>query len=188
MAYTVLLDANILYSAALRDILLRLAVTDLFRVKWTADIHKEWMDNLANDRPDISRNKIEALRLQMDSHARDPLVEGYADLISSLSLPDDDDRHVLAAAIVGRADLIVTRNLRDFPAEALAPYGIEAQHPDVFLRHQFDLAPALVCAAIQELRSGLKNPPRTVDQYLANLERHGLYEFVGALRSRHFAL
>lgn len=184
MAFTALLDANVLYSAPLRDLLLRLAVTDLFRAKWSADIHAEWMRNLAAARHDIPWARIESLRSQMDSHVRDALVDGYAPLISSLTLPDPDDRHVLAAAIHGRVDLIVTCNLRDFPPAALAPFGIEAQHPDEFLCHQYDLAPDLVCAVVRELRGSLKKPPLTVEQYLAMFEKHGLHKFVTALRAR----
>jgi len=184
MAYAALLDACVLYSAPIRDLLLRLALTDLFRAKWSADIHAEWMSSLATNRPDIPPDRIHRMRDRMDSHVRDALVENYASLIPGLVLPDPKDRHVLAAAIVGRADLIVTYNLKDFPAEALAPFGIEAQHPDEFLRHQFDLAPDHVCAVVRDLRSGLKNPPRSIDDYLATLERHGLTDFTVALRKR----
>jgi predicted nucleic acid-binding protein len=179
MAYTALLDP-----APLRDLLLRLAATDLYRAKWTRDIHDEWMRSLAGDRPDIPRERIERIREQMDSHVRDAIVENYAALIPSLTLPDPNDRHVLAAAITGRADLIVTYNLRDFPSDAVARYGLEAQHPDQFLRHQFDLAPDLVCAVVQDLRLGLRMPPRSVDAYLANLDKHGLREFAAVLRTR----
>lgn len=119
----------------------------------------------------------------MDSHVRDALVEGYASLIPSLMLPDPDDRHVLAAAIHARADVIVTFNLKDFPAETLDTCGIEAQHPDEFLCHAFDLAPDVVCTIARELRRGLEYPPLTVDQYLATLDRHGLRRFVAILRS-----
>ena len=188
MAYTALLDACVLYPNSVRDLLMRLAVTDLYRAKWSADIHAEWMRNLAANRPDIPQARIDRLRDLMDSNVRDAIVDNYAALITSLVLPDPHDRHVLAAAITGRADLIVTYNLKDFPDAALAPFGIEAQHPDQFLRHQFDLNPDLVCAAVRELRVGLRNPPRTVDEYLGILERHALHEFAAALRSRAAAL
>ena len=59
--------------------------------------------------------------------------ERYESLIPSLDLPDPDDRHVLAAAIVGRCDVIVPQNLKDFPANVLDRYGIDKQHPDEFL-------------------------------------------------------
>ncbi len=81
----------------------------------------------------------------MNDAVRDCLVTGYEDLIASLSLPDPDDRHVLAAAIRADADVIVTYNLKDFPAETLAPFDIEAQHPDDFLVSLLDQAPGVVC-------------------------------------------
>jgi predicted nucleic acid-binding protein len=121
--YTALLDANVLYPAPLRDLLLQLAITDLFRAKWTADIHREWIEALLRQEPHRDRTKLERTRALMDSHIRDCLVSGYESQIPTLELPDPDDRHVLAAAIVGRCDVIVTQNLRDFPDTALAPYG-----------------------------------------------------------------
>jgi predicted nucleic acid-binding protein len=184
MAYTALLDACVLYSAPLCDLLLRLALADLYRAKWSADIHAEWMRNLAANSPHIPPERIENRRRLMDAHVRDSLVDNYEQLVPALELPDPDDRHVLAAAITGRADLIVTFNLKDFPEEALAPYGIEAQHPDQFLRHQFDLYPDLVCAVVRDLRAGLRKPPRTVDEYLATLAKHDLHDFLVALRPR----
>ena len=112
----------------------------------------------------------------------DCLVTGYESLIPSLTLPDPDDRHVLAAAIRCGADLIVTFNLNDFPRHALEPYGIEAQHPDDFLMHQLDFAPDVVCAAAKRQRQSLKRPPMSVDEYLASLERQGLAQTVSSLR------
>ena len=102
--------------------------------------------------------------------------------IPSLSLPDPDDRHVLAAAIRGRVDVIVTYNTKDFPEEAIAPYEVSAQHPDVFLTHVPDLAPGSVLAALQRLRQSLRNPPVEVGDYLSRLEQHGLSSFVAKLR------
>jgi predicted nucleic acid-binding protein len=184
MAFTALLDACVLYPAPLRDILLRLALADLYRAKWSEQIHQEWMRNLAANRQDIPWERIEGIRQLMDSHTRDALVQGHEPLVAGLELPDPQDRHVLAAAIVARADLIVTYNLKDFATESIAQYGIEAQHPDQFLLHQFDLAPDLVCAVVRELRAGLKKPPRSIEEYLANLEKHQLPQFAGALRAR----
>src|SRR5579864_2282842 len=105
---------------------MHLALTGLFRAKWSAGVHAEWISNLLEKRPDLTRDKLERTRVLMDKHAVDALVVGYEDLIPGLRLPDPDDRHVLAAAIRGRVDVIVTMNLRDFPADTLAPFGIEA--------------------------------------------------------------
>jgi hypothetical protein len=131
MTYTALFDAHVLYPAPLRDILLQLAVIDLFRGKWT----------------------------------------------------DQDDRHILAAAIIGRCDVIVTCNIKDFPESALAPYGIEAQHPDEFLFNHLNLAPGLFCHAIRKIRARLTKPPYTVNEYLSSLAQHGLTATVGELTS-----
>jgi hypothetical protein len=90
--------------------------------------------------------------------------------------------NVLAAAILSGADTIVTFNLKDFPEEALKPYGIKAQHPDEFLNCQLDLAPNVVCAAAKKQRGSLKNPPMNVEEYLASLERQGLAQTVSSLR------
>jgi hypothetical protein len=89
-------------------------------------------------------------------------------------LHDPDDRHVLAAAIVGRADVIVTANLKDFPAEALAPHGIEAQHPDTFLIHQRSLSEHLFLECARKVRRRMIKSPKSPDEYLAILEQAGL--------------
>jgi hypothetical protein len=180
--FTVLYDACVLYPAPLRSLLMYLAMTDLFRARWTEAIHEEWMRNVQKDYPDISREKAERIRDLMNAHVRDCLVTGYEDLIPALVLPDPNDRHVLAAAIRAGANVIVTANLADFPADTLRHYGIEAQHPDEFVAHLLDLAPAVVCGAAKKQRESLKNPPKTVDEYLQSLERQGLALTVAALR------
>lgn len=157
-----------------RDLLLQLAVTDLLRARWTADIHREWIEALLRNDPGRNRAALERTRDLMDSAARDCLVEGYHALIPALTLPDADDRHVLAAAIIGRCDVIVTQNLTDFPADALAPFGVEAQHPDEFLLNHLHLAPGLFCASVRKVRARLKNPPYGVDDYLGTLTQVGL--------------
>jgi hypothetical protein len=103
-------------------------------------------------------------------------------LIDTLSLPDPNDRHVLAAAIVGRCDVIVTQNQKDFPDEALAPLDIEAQHPDEFLCNHLSLAPGVVCGAVRKVRARLQKPPYSVEEYLATLTRQGLVATVTELQ------
>lgn len=173
-AYTVLLDANVLYPAPMRDALMQLAVTDLFSARWTADIHREWIEALLRNDPRRDRAVLERTRDLMDRATRDALVTGYEPLIPALSLPDPDDRHVLAAAITGRCDAIVTQNLKDFPEEALRAFGIEAQHPDDFICNQLALAPGVVCGAFRKVRARLKNPPKSVAEYLSILTQQGL--------------
>ncbi len=180
--FTVLYDACVLYPAPLRDLLMRLALTDLFRAKWSNQIHDEWIRNVLKDRPDINSDQLERTRVLMNSHVRDCLVEDFETLIASVALPDPDDRHVLAAAIKGRSDLIVTFNLKDFPANALDRYGIQAQHPDEFITSLIDLNTAAVCEAVAEQRRSLKNPPYTASDLLACLEKQGLPESIARLR------
>ncbi len=102
------------------------------------------------------------------------LVTDYASLISGLSLPDPNDRHVLAAAIKGRADVIVTFNLKDFPNQELGQIGIEAQHPDVFFSYQRTLDETLFLRVVKEARAALQAPPSSPADYIGGLRRQGL--------------
>jgi hypothetical protein len=120
----------------------RLSAEGLFQPKWTERIHDEWMRNLLRKRPDLMRERVERTRTLMDRHGGDWQVPPYKHLVLTLSLPDPDDRHVLAAAIASGAAFIVTTNLRHFPAAALVPEGIVALHSDDF-----------VCAARRRARS-----------------------------------
>lgn len=180
--FTAFYDANVLYPAELRNLFMHLALTGLFRAKWSADVHEEWISALLEKRPDLTREKLERTRTLMDLHATDAVVTGYEDLIPGLQLPDPNDRHVLAAAIRGQADVIVTMNLRDFPADVVGAFGIEAQHPDEFVLHLFDLALGAVIAAAETHRQCLKNPPKTMSEYLETLERQGLIQTASSLR------
>jgi predicted nucleic acid-binding protein len=130
MAFIVIYDANVLYPNTLRDLLIRIAnQPHLVQAKWTDKILDEMLDALRKNFPDISEEKTTRLRGLMNDAVRDCLVSGYEPLIDSLDLPDPDDRHVLAAAIKAGAQVIVTRNLKDFPAEKLAPWNIKAKSP-----------------------------------------------------------
>ena len=157
---------------------MRLAMTGLFRARWTDQIHDEWIRNVLAGRPDLKAEQLNRTRKLMDAHAIDCLVTGYEKLIAGLSLPDPDDRHVLAAAIRANANGIVTFNLKDFPAAVLDEYGVEAQHPDEFITHLLDLDAGLVCAAVRCQRQSLKNPPRSVAELLDTLQAQGLSQSV----------
>lgn len=183
MAQTVVYDACVLYPAPLRELLMHLALLDLVHARWTEAIHDEWTRCVLADRPDLKPELLERTRSLMNLHARDALVEGYESLIPTLTLPDPDDRHVLAAAIHAGASAIITFNLTDFPADRLAPYGVQAQHPDVFVSQLLDEAPALTCAAAKRQRESLKKPPKSAEEYLAVLERVGLPKAAEKLRS-----
>ncbi|WP_439630703.1 PIN domain-containing protein [Gemmata sp.] len=183
-AFTALFDANVLYPAPLRDCVMRLALTGLFRARWSNDIHEEWIRNVLANRSDLTRERLERTRDLMNAHAGDCLVTGYEALVPSLALPDEGDRHVLAAAIAGRADVIVTFNLKDFPDDALRPFGVSVQHPDEFVCDLIDLDSGAVAAAVRAQRASLKNPPRSAADLLQTLRDNGLVRTVDRL-TRH---
>ncbi|MGE3541544.1 MAG: PIN domain-containing protein [Candidatus Tectimicrobiota bacterium] len=178
---TALVDASVLYAAPVRDLVLELAVSDLFRARWTERINDEWMSHLLANRPDLTAAQLSRTRTLMHAHIRDCLVEGYEPLIHTLTLPDPQDRHVLAAAITAHADVILTYNLTDFPTNTLAHYGMEAQHPDRFLCALLAVKTPEVCAAACRVRARLRNPPLDVAAYLAVLERCGLLATASSL-------
>lgn len=153
---------------------MHLALVDLFRAKWTEAIHEEWIRNVLANRPDLTRVQLERTRMLMDLHVRDCLVEGYERHIRSLELPDVNDRHVLAAAISAKADVILTFNLKDFPAQTLAKYGIKAVHPDEFIVSLIEADAETVCLAAERQRSNLRSPFVDRDRFLDTLRRQDL--------------
>ncbi len=123
---------------------MQLAAARLFRVKWTTKIHEEWTRNLLANREDLKQADLDRTVELMNTALPDALIEGYESLVEGIVLPDKNDRHVVAAAIFGRADAIVTTNLKDFPADVLAKYNLEALHPDDFISLQITLDQAAV--------------------------------------------
>lgn len=185
--YTALLDANVLVPIRLTDLLVQLAVDDLFRAKWTQDIHDEWMGAVQRIHPDIRLESLVRRRNQMDAKTRDALINGYESMIDSLDLPDDNDRHVLAAAIAGGCDVIVTYNLKDFPELILNEFDIGAQHPDIFLANHLYLFPGKFCAAVRKIRRRHLKKTFSISEYLDSLAEIELVATVANLRQySHF--
>ena len=122
----------------MRDALLCFADAGLYRDRWTSDILDEMVEAIGRTRPDL-QDRLLRTREIMERKFEEALVDGYDGLVPALTLPDEDDRHVLAAAIRSGAQLIVTENTRDFPAEALEPYDIETLTADEFLVSTFEL-------------------------------------------------
>jgi predicted nucleic acid-binding protein len=179
----VLYDACVLFSAQLRDLLIRLTLMDLCRAQWTDEILDEWSSNLTAKFAGITAESVARCRGLMNLHAADALLTGYEHRIPTLTLPDPDDRHVLAAAIHGNARYIITFNLKDFPANALSDYGIEALHPDDFIAMLLHRNLPATCEAIRLQRAELKNPPIGAELFLDRLERIGLRQSVVLLRT-----
>ena len=186
--FTVIYDACVLYPAPLRDFLMHLALTDLFRACWTNTIHDEWIRNVLKQRPDLTAENLERTRSLMNANVRDCLVTDFEHLIPSIELPEGEDRHVVAAAIRAGASLIVTFNLKDFPRERLDTYNLAARHTDDFVVDLLDLNAAVVCAAAANHRRSLKNSPKTADEYLDTLTKQELTQTVRLLREWKVAI
>ena len=183
MPFIVLYDACVLHPAALRDLLVWTGIFRLCQVKWTQRILDECFRSILRQRPDLNPEKLARTRDQLERAIPDVQVTGYEDLIEGITgLPDPDDRHVVAAAIRCGAQVIVTFNLKDFPRSVLSRYGMEAQHPDDFMRDLIDLDEAAVAHVVRAQAAALKNPPRTPAEVLDVLGRQGLTVSAAMLR------
>jgi hypothetical protein len=160
----------------------------VFSARWSAAVHDEWTKALRRDRPDINPERVARIRSLMNALISDAMVTGFEPLIENLALPDPEDRQVLAAAIQAGASLIVTTNVKHFPLEALAPYNIIAQHVDTFVRGLLEIDIDSALGAFAADRAALMNPPMTVAEYLASLERSGLSQTALMLRTFESAL
>lgn len=184
--FTAFLDACVLVPVSLTDTLLRLADRDLFRPLWSQPVLDEATDALSHVRP-AELAGMHRRVAAMNAHFPDALVQGWESLVTGIVLPDPDDRHVVAAALRGGADCILTHNLRDFPPAALAPLGLEAIGPDNFLLDQLDLAPAVIVQVVRAQAAATGKPPHpalTELQVLASLTAAGAPAFAAEMH-RH---
>jgi hypothetical protein len=182
--YTALLDACVLYPLAICDALMSVATTGLFAAKWSIEIEGEWISALQAKRPDLF-GRLGYRRDQMRMAVPDWEVPpaAWRPLATSLQLPHAKDVHVLAAAIAGHADCIVTTNLKHFPRERADPYGIEVIHPDSFIVNQWDLNEFAVMSAFKEMRARWKKPQATAQDFAVAIERGGLPATAARLRN-----
>ena len=175
------LDACVLYPPSLRDLLMRTAAAGVHAPRWTEKIHAEWIRNVLADNPNVTPAQLDRTRLLMNQAIPSSLVSGYEPHISALSLPDANDRHVVAAAIEAGAAVVVTFNLSDFPAPILRAYGIRPAHPDNFLAALFDDASEPFLQAVQAHRASLHRPPKNPSEYIQTLTANGLKELARRL-------
>ena len=181
MTFVAVYDANVLYPASMRDLLIRLGQTGLFQAKWTDRILDEMINAVVAAQPDLAL-RLYRTRELMNEAIRDVRVVDYEHMIDSLRLPDPDDRHVLAAAIRADAAFVVTANLKDFPSRRLEPYGIQALSPDDFVLKVIELDPALVADTVKGQARALMNPSTTLDDLLNRLGTVGLLRAANAIR------
>ena len=179
--FAVFLDTNVLYSSHLRDLILRLAAFDTFRVHWSRDVLNEHRDCLLM-RAGVTSEKVDRLHEQMTRAFPHALVEEYKSMLVGISLPDPTDVHVVAAAVKGRCDLILTANLKDFPPVALESFEISAQHPDVFLGHHMSLEKEITLKVVKGILLDMAKPKLSFEDYIERLEHAGLVTFTESLK------
>lgn len=183
MAFRVVLDACVLYPFSLRDTLLRLAEGELYDPFWSSRILEEMARNLTRDGL-MPRARADRLaRLMREAFEEAEVTTPAVELLEPAMTNRPKDRHVLAAAVTAHAEAIVTTNLKDFPARACAPLGVEAIHPDDFLSALLAEAPRTVVAVLRQQAAGLDNPPITLDELLGMLAKPAP-GFVAAVRQR----
>lgn len=181
-------DACVLYPFHLRNILIQCAFDGLVEARWSDAIHAEWIRNLAANTPSVTIARLEATRDRMKAVLPMADVTGHDALIPGLSLPDPDDRHVLAVAIAAKASVIVTWNLRDFPARALEPHGVSCRSPDDFLTDLHAAFPSALIDSVARARHNLRKTLPSVDDFIAAVERQNLKAFAAVLRENEAAI
>lgn len=179
--FTAVLDTNVVYPVISRDLLLWFAHYDLYTPKWSKQIFKEWRRVMVEKGiPDEDADN----RIQRANDAfPDALVTNYERLIQQLELPDEDDRHILAAAIKTNANLIVTNNLKDFPEAYLQSFGLSAKNADDFLTDVIDLNQKQALDAFKEMVLNKRNPPLDEYEVLTQLRKIGLTDTANYLHA-----
>ena len=191
--YTALVDACVLAGALKRNLLLTLAEADFFRVRWSLEILDETeraiAHMLAQKAVQDAQERALRARQAMERAFQEAAVQDHEALLGAVpELPDPGDQHVVAAAMKTRAAVIVTDNLKHFPAALLAPLGIDVLSADAFIADTITLDTGRAVAAIRRMRERLKRPEKTADVLLLDMEANGLTETVDALRPHQESL
>lgn len=173
----VVLDANVLYPAVLRSLLIDLALFGAYEAHWSQVIQDEWQRNLLLNRPELKAEQLRRVELLMNQALPNALIQGYEAALHGIELPDPDDAHVVAAAYHVGATVIMTANLKDFPQAVLEQYSIVTMSPDDFLSLMLEQQAAQVKQALQLQVERYRNPPVTLKQLLQRLEKQGLSMF-----------
>ncbi len=180
--FTCVLDTNVIYPIEVRDLVFWFAYYDLFTLKWSEHIFDEWKNVML--RKGVQEEEVMRRIRNANAAFPDAMVENYTGLIEGLQLPDERDRHVLAAAIKTNANIIVTNNLKDFPADYLASFGLTAKKTDDFLTDVIDLNPNQAVNAFRELILNKRNPDLDEFQCLNILRNRGLNDTADYLHSQ----
>ncbi|WP_338846888.1 PIN domain-containing protein [Massilia sp. W12] len=168
----VILDANILYGSFSRDLLLSLFAAGMYEAKWTEKITQEWVGHLLENNKNTTQEKLTRTIRLMNAIPPAALVSHYEQFIEQVTIPDKDDRHVVAAAIACGAQKILTWNLGDFPNKILKIFGVQAESPDAFIYELLLASPVEVIKIFKDLRMGFKAPPVSVDGFFERLNKN----------------
>lgn len=179
--FTCVLDTNIIYPIEIRDIIFWFAYYELFTVKWSGHIFEEWESVM--ERKGVSPDEIKKRTDVANKAFPDALVTNYESLIGCLELPDEKDKHVLAAAIKTNANVIVTNNLKDFPNDYLAKFSLIAKSADDFIADIIDLNQGKAIEAFKEMVLRRRNPDLDEYEVLDNLRKNGLKDSADYLHS-----
>ncbi|MDH4121171.1 MAG: PIN domain-containing protein [Deltaproteobacteria bacterium] len=177
----VFLDACVLFSPLLRDLLVRLGKAGLCRPRWSREVQEEWILARLNTGKEPDRRELDAAREAMNDSVPEGLVSGYASRVEGITLPDRQDRHVVAAAwhslfsSPATHGIILTYNLRDFPKKRLAPLGLTAQTPDRFLTELLESHPEPFLEVVRQHIAGLSHPPVSLEQWLTDIKKLKLH-------------
>jgi len=176
--FSVFVDSNVLHQEFLRDLILRLSTKNTFIVRWSDDVLHELRVSL--QKVPLTDDKIVNLINLLQDAFPNAVVTGYKSFIDGISVKDRNDRHVVAAAIRGGCEVIVSNNVKDFAGAET--YNIDVQHPDVFLFHHYALEPNKTIQAINEHIASMKKPPLNSELYLERLTRAGAVALADKLR------
>jgi len=180
--YICVLDTNVIYPIDIRDLLFWFAYYDLYTPKWSNHIFDDWEDVM--ERKGVTEPERKKRMERANLAFPDALVTNYTGLIGCLSLPDQKDCHVLAAAIKTNANVIVTNNIKDFPIDYLSSFGVTAKTADDFLTDIIDLNPEKAIKAFREMVLNRTNPDLDEYQVLDILRKHGLKDTADFLHSQ----
>jgi predicted nucleic acid-binding protein len=187
MAYeppVAVLDACVLYPFHLRNLLIQCAVDRLIEARWSDAIHDEWINNLLAKSKTLQVAALKRTRDLMNEILPRANVAEYKKLIPNVDLNDPDDRHVAAVGIAAGASLIVTWNIRDFPAPELARHNMRPITPDDLMIEIHERVPLLVIEAAANARRNLTKPGLTAEDFVEAMRRQNLRRFANAIAPR----
>jgi len=183
MAFPAFLDACVLFSPTLTDTLLRIAEEGAFSPHWSQEVLNEVRGAVIKS--GVSGERVDRRIAIMGKAFPEAAVTGHESLIDAMAC-DPKDRHVLAAAVLSRCEVLVTFNVKDFPPVSTAPFHVEAMTPDAFLLDQLGLYPRMVFRALAGQVTAARRPPTTMGQLLGRLTSANVPAFAEEVRRREF--